>query len=677
MSMNNTHRLLINRIPFSFIKPPHIFLLAKITDDFVLNKNKASWIRENLSGTNKELFVKWMDKHEVEEEEQVATEFLLEPPENGDQDKLFSVELDNESCTPFKRIIFIQELGKHLQQKELYIDYMVIIANFSAYQFDKKFNDEYDQFRRIDFKWQSNRSELILNFGSERTLIENTPRKFEDDRSALCLESFLVYKNNRDTDIKVKNFCSQDIRKQYLSKPQKFSYKERYEKLKKFAEEYLYDLNSPLFSIDRTGFMNVAQHDCNNVFKKQNLMVFGSNKTAINPVVGMRDYGPLRKAQNSGEKRILFIYQNRNDANTLYRYLKNGRKHFPGLLSYVGIPVALAGPPEKGLPYQNISTLPNELGEFLEKYYPKNLYRDTLAIVIGPFRKYESDEVESDGYYHTKKILLDKGISSQFINATKLNSGGVHYALPNIAIAILAKFGGVPWKLSRKKTNELIVGFNTKVAGKDRYLGSVVFFDNEGRLGGVEGLPVNGENEIVNSLKDAITKYIKQYSKLERLVIHYYKPPRKKEIKNIEKLLENMDLSVPFAIVEINDNKSKLDICFDVDFDMGMPESGVFVKTGYDEYLLFNNNRYKKIPAQKIDDELPITLRLRHVNTSGFSTSELIAQVYEFSRLNWKSLKQRSVPVTTTYSKFIAEFSSQFGGEIPENEVTNSIPWFI
>src|SRR5690606_16360184 len=104
-----------------------------------------------------------------------------------------------------------------------------------------------------------------------------------------------------------------------------------------------------------------------NVFSQQNLMAFGGEKTAINAVVGMREYGPLKKADNSERKRLLFIYQNRNDANTLYRYLKNGLKHFPGLLSYVGIPVALAGP-DKGLPYQNVNNLPDTLKAFLDAH---------------------------------------------------------------------------------------------------------------------------------------------------------------------------------------------------------------------------------------------------------------------------------------------------------------------
>ena len=58
-------------------------------------------------------------------------------------------------------------------------------------------------------------------------------------------------------------------------------------------------------------------------------------------------------------------------------------------------------------------------------------------------------------------MLLDKGISSQFVSNSSIKEPNFHYALPNIAIAILAKLGGIPWKLYNKRYNELVIGFNT------------------------------------------------------------------------------------------------------------------------------------------------------------------------------------------------------------------------
>ena len=138
-----------------------------------------------------------------------------------------------------------------------------------------------------------------------------------------------------------------------------------------------------------------------------------------------------------------------------------------------------------------------------------------------------------------------------------------------------------------------------------------------------------------------------------------------------------MTLPIPFAVVEVNDSKSKLEICFDVEYDMGMPESGTYVRVGNNEYLLFNNNRYQKRPVRKVEEVLPIKIRISFADTGGFHHKELITQVYEFSRIYWKGLKQQSQPVTTKYSKMIADFSLKFGGKIPGNKIAQKTPWFI
>lgn len=669
------NRLLINRVSLRFKYTSPLILVVESTDNFVVNKCKTSWIRDRLSYSDKDKFVEWITDNDIDENSYLSIEFKknLDDYKNH-QKNIFYADLTEEYCRPFIPKLLKQELTSHLINKGLFIQPIKIPLDFCAYEKVSEFNNEYDQYRRVDFLWKHKRNELIFNFGSERTLISRENKNLEDGEIAFNPNDNLV--NKKHGGIRARAKCPREIQFKLFSSPIKFSYKDRYKKLASFSASHLYDLNSDYFSIDKTGFKNVEPDDLNFVYKQQNLMTFGNEKTAVNAVIGMREHGPLHKAVNSENKRLLFIYQNRNDANTLYRYLKNGHKHFPGLLSYVGIPVALAGP-DKGCPYKDAASLPSDLEYFLNENYHEDFYPDTVAIVIGPFRKYESDEAESEAYYQVKKMLLEKSIASQFVSSATLNSYGIHYSLPNIAIAILAKCGGVPWKLSTKAVNELVVGFNTKPVGSDRYLGSAVFFTNEGKLGGIRGLPVDDKAAIIHHLKQAITEYTSISGEPDRLVIHYYKPPRADELNNIDQLLKEMGLSIPIAVIEINDSKSKLDVCFDTNFDMGMPESGAFVKTGYNEYLLFNNNRYKKSPTQKIDDELPIKLKLSYVNTGGFSTNELIAQVYEFSRLNWKGLKQRSAPVTITYSKMIAEFSSYFDGEIPENDVARTIPWFI
>ena len=67
-------------------------------------------------------------------------------------------------------------------------------------------------------------------------------------------------------------------------------------------------------------------------------------------------------------------------------------------------------PDHKGLKYNSPETLPGELEDFLHKEYQDHIYPETLAIIIGPFKKYESDDEESDIYYEVKKIYRQGNI---------------------------------------------------------------------------------------------------------------------------------------------------------------------------------------------------------------------------------------------------------------------------
>ncbi len=55
---------------------------------------------------------------------------------------------------------------------------------------------------------------------------------------------------------------------------------------------------------------------------------------------------------------------------------------------------------------------------------------------------------------------------------------------------------------------------------------------------------------------------------------------------------------------------------------------------------------------------------------------ELINQVYQFSRMYWKSVRQQNLPITLKYPEMVAEIFPHFSGnEIPEFGKDNL--WFL
>lgn len=414
-------------------------------------------------------------------------------------------------------------------------------------------------------------------------------------------------------------------------------------------------------------------------------MVFKNENKDINPITGMRNHGVYKPAPKSSDTKFIFIFQNNDDANTLYKYLKNGYKGFPGLERYVDIPLVLAdsrieGQQYKRLQYNSMETLIEEYHEFEKIELPEDNYNHHFALVIGNFNKNEPEQI----YYDLKIALLSKGIPSQFINHQNIRRSSVfNYHLPNIAIGIHAKLGGVPWRIDSQKRNELVIGFNQDFrndeTGKKRFIAGSVFFDNHGYLKRTFSFPEKkSSSEIIKELRNAVNSFLKENNEIERIVIHYHKSLSKEEKGGIDKLLkQEFKISVPYAVVEINDTKSRLEIAFDPEYNYRMPISGSFIRLSKKEYILFNNNRFKEVAPVGIKDELPLKIRIHFADESGFSHKDLIEQVYEFSRLIWKGLKQRSQPATCFYAREIARFKAHVRGSIPENEITQTTPWII
>jgi len=315
--------------------------------------------------------------------------------------------------------------------------------------------------------------------------------------------------------------------------------------------------------------------------------------------------------------------------------------------------------------------------EFVAKELPEDSYENYFALVIGDFDKDEPDQT----YYDLKLALLSRGIPSQFINHKNIRKSSVfNYHLPNIAIGIHAKLGGVPWRIDSQKKNELVIGFNQDFnKERERFLAGSVFFDNHGNLRRTFSFPEKeSSSEIIKELKNAVNAFLEDNDEIERIVIHYHKSLSKKEKSGIDKLLkEEFQISVPYAVVEVNDTKSRLELAFDPDYNFQMPISGSIVRLSKKDYLLFNNNRFKAVAPVGVKDELPLKIKIHFADESGFSHKELIEQVYEFSRLIWKGLKQRSQPATCFYAREIARFKAHASQPIPENKITQTTPWVI
>jgi hypothetical protein len=420
-------------------------------------------------------------------------------------------------------------------------------------------------------------------------------------------------------------------------------------------------------------------------------LIFGKNKTDIKPQRGVNN-GPFKQPRYSNIQMFFIVPKEYvTSTNDLSNYLRKGYKIFGGLSKYTDVPITLA-PKNFNLAFVNTD---NPLPEIEEKLDREDFSAAKyLAIYLTPIGKYAKAKEQRNVYYKVKEALLKKNISSQCIETDKMifvlksdaekNKDAFAYTLQNIAIAVNAKLGGTPWRIAIPEYRELIIGVGAfKHTDTDtQYIGSAFSFDNTGAFNSFEYFHKDELKQLVGSIESAIIAYRNTIANLERLVIHYYKDMREDEVEIIENMLYNIGVDVPVFIVTINKTESEDIVVFDDSFVEKMPYSGRYINLGNNTYLLCNNTRYSDNNIRSIEGyPFPVKLKIKCPSDSSLLTTPtingLIDQVYQFSRIYWKSVKQQNLPVTIKYPEMVAQIAPHFStGSIPSNIGKDNL-WFL
>jgi len=445
-----------------------------------------------------------------------------------------------------------------------------------------------------------------------------------------------------------------------------------------------------IINISEDGFYKVPEEKVYNTTYNANKLQF-LNGQHYNPGLGILIHKPL-KAYTEGHLKLFFIY-NKSDGefvkNHLYKFMIEGWHGFVGgkqkdtepLISYINQPFSFDA--SKQLAFTNNENIFEEVKEKLDTFagQPGVKY---VAIYISPIKKDDKEHPQHNAYYKIKELLLDKEITSQVIYKEHLDKPEFYYFLPNIYIALLAKMNGIPWRLARTRADELIIGIGAfkPVNAPRRFLGSAFCFSNEGKFENFDCFKDDEPGMIAGSIKVAVEKFIEKNKKAKRVIIHFYKEiSDQKELQPILDMLGEIgEREIPVIVVTINKTDSRELLGFDMNSLGKMPLSGTYVNVGYFKFLLFNNTRYfensRLLPK---DYHFPIKLTIK-ASRDGIVDlvviKELIDQVYQFSRMYWKSISQQNLPVTTLYPEMVAEIFPHFESDtLPEFGKNNL--WFL
>ena len=254
-----------------------------------------------------------------------------------------------------------------------------------------------------------------------------------------------------------------------------------------------------------------------------------------------------------------------------------------------------------------------------------------------------------------------------------------------MSVSILAKLGGIPWRLDKTEKKELIVGVGAFRHKDDvQYVSSAISFDDTGHFNEFDYFLSYQTDILAGQIAAAVTEFAKNFDAPQRLIIHFYKILKEEELAPIELALKELRFSksIPIFIVSINKTEAKDITAFDMKKTNAnlMPYSGTYINIGNKKYLLFNNSRYPYGFNSTDGFPFPIKLSIDCTDKKQLENEQtiydLIDQVYQFSRMYWKSLAQQSLPVTVSYPEMVAEVAPYFeGGIIPDGGKNNL--WFL
>lgn len=454
--------------------------------------------------------------------------------------------------------------------------------------------------------------------------------------------------------------------------------------IKGFYSKYL---NQPKFKklipLHKSGFLSVVPSRIDSTSEESNQLLFGNNQPDTTPKYALKRLKPFKKSPYPNIH--LFFIVHADDAEhtfTIKEHFEKGFDSFNGMQSYVGLYFHTAEGfsvvfKDKEDPIPEIEKALNT-----RNFDPEIKY---IAIYITPYGKFEKEKPKREIYYQLKEVLLKRRITSQAIDPQKMVEQGINwrYSLPNIAVAMLAKLDGIPWRLNTPVKNELVVGVGAfkQVDIGVQYIGSAFSFTNNGRFNRFEYFLKDEIDILAGSIGAAVKQYATVNAAPDKLIIHFYKTMSEDEMQPILQQLEDLELSIPVFIITINKTESEDIVAFDRKWKGLMPNSGTFIGIGKDRYLLFNNTRYNGSPVANSDGfPFPIKLKIQcsipELTKDMKTVNELIDQVYQFSRMYWKSIRQQNLPVTIKYPEMVAQIAPHFrGDDIPPYGKDNL--WFL
>jgi len=451
-----------------------------------------------------------------------------------------------------------------------------------------------------------------------------------------------------------------------------------FKQINEFYENYMVADNVKELFRTKLQWTRVAAGEIATLKESDKMLAFGNNHKAENIYQAFGKYGPYRLPAALHFKVFLIYPQGLSASKQILEKHLSGEAGFTNLKSYSHLPLVYC--PTLNLEIQDVQEIESEVKRHM-KTFEKEDGVQYFAFYISPYPKYGISPKQQQHYYRIKELLLKRRIVSQVIVGSGM-SKNINFWIPNIALSMVAKMGGIPWKLARETDKELIVGFGAfrSHQHKKPYVGSSFCFDNEGHFQEFDCWQEVYEWAFIGQLYKAILNYKAKNKGIQRIVIHYYKELNKKEFRQVEELIDKFSLDIPVIVVRINSTFRHKELIVDASHKYHLPMNATYYHLQYHDYLLYINEREGEEMQEVKKAGYPLKVSLQSNRAGLFEdkvlVQHLMQQLYDFSLLHWRSINQPRLPVTIAYPQYLARIFPHFKAEVLQDIGRTSL-WFL
>jgi len=402
------------------------------------------------------------------------------------------------------------------------------------------------------------------------------------------------------------------------------------------------------------------------------------SKRATNTRQGLLRFGAYSKPVADLRLVVLTTHARLAKMSGLVQHLNAGGSYYPGALKVFGSRMTV----QHTITCVSVDAYEDELRRFVRS----NARQDVDVALIYLPKGADTRDTERP-YSKVKRLLVREGLASQMVDERTIIDP--QWSDLNLALNIYAKAGYVPWVLDEAMPNaDLFIGLSSSrpvdAGGSLRTMGYANVFDAYGRCrfyqGDTAAFLFDERLQHLGAIaRDSVAAYQAQNGgQLTTVHIHLTKKFSKEERVVIAEAVRSAAPGASVVFVHVNPyHPVRL---YDLSHDDGQISRATYLRDGATRlYLATTGTNAYRQKGMGTPSPLELTVWADPPDARP-ALSDIAQQVLSLTRLNWASTHSFcQEPITTKFAGAIAQFMSDFSGEVgfSVNTSLRAVPWFL